>query len=274
MALPVITEARGVFKVTVATAISVGDLMAYNGSAWVRADADTFATLWARGIALNSADGVLQTEVSVARDAMVYDEDAPYTAGSKLYLSGTAGAHTHTRPSTAGQLRQVVGEAFTTTVAHVRFRGLSEVHLPIQLISATSAVAALDSGNFGGPTLDAQNEVSYLGCTLPENLVSVEKAVLVLAAEASAGTPTIAVAVSGAFTNTQHDAITPDTSLTGAAAEGTNPDDIYHADISTAINATSIVQPGISLGIKVTADDAGTDVRVMHPGFLVCNVAA
>lgn len=270
---PVIVEGRFPATVTIpsGTSVKAGDLIAYDGSAWAKADCDTPGSLWARLIAGGNADGAAAKEIVAYRETIVYDADAPYTAGAKLYLSGTAGAHTETRPATAGQLRQVVGEALTTDTAHLRIRPRHEIHVPIVVNGATSAYAVLDSGDFGGPTLDAQNETCSAFCVVPENALGVAIARLILAAEASAGTPTFDLTVSSALDGEQWDAVTADSTLANQALEGAATDEIQILDITTALDATNVIRPGAALGLKALKDDAGTDISFIFGGYIIFN---
>lgn len=271
-----IRDARIVSSVTVdasATTFLAGDLLAHNGTAWVKADADT-PSLYARWICMQSvqAGGSSSYTMPVCKEAIVVDTDAPYTADSLVYLSATAGAHTHTRPTSEGQLRQVVGVAISTSEVHLSIRTPREQMVPLILTGASSAYALLDSGNYGGPTLDAQNETATLVAVVPENAVSLVMGKLYLAAEASVGTPTMDVTVSSALDGAQWDAVTADATGANVAREGAAPDEMQVTDITTWMDATDIIRPGAILGMKCLQDDAGTDISFIFGGALYFKV--
>jgi hypothetical protein len=268
---PVILEGRFPVSISVSVAVKAGQLLAWDGDSWELADADSPSTKSAKLIAGGNADGSGAVTITAYKEALLYDADAPYTVGAKQYLSGTAGAHTETRPATDGQLRQVVGEALTTDTAHLMIAPVREVPAPIVVTGATSAFASLDSGDFGGPTLDAQNEVAHLVCAVPENAIGVAAARLYLAAEASAGTPTFDLTVSSALDGEQWDAVTADSTLANQALEGGAADELQVLSITTALDATNIIRPGALLGLKALKDDAGTDISFIFGGVVVFN---
>jgi hypothetical protein len=91
MALPTITQADGITRLTLKTTVSanVGDLIGHDGTDWVLADAD--ARIPASYIAMESV--AAGGSVQVASSGTLLDTDAPYTAGADQYLTGTAGGH-------------------------------------------------------------------------------------------------------------------------------------------------------------------------------------
>lgn len=253
-------------KLTLSGTVAVGDLIGYS-SGWKQAANTAGSIIAAQFVALEA--GVSGGVISVARRAVV---SGSYTAGNQVYL-GTAGATTTTRPTTAASLRQRVGVALSTTEALIEIKGLREVDIPIHLNGATSAYAVLDSGDFGGPTLDALNETLSLVAVLPENIVSVVIAKIFLAAEASVGTPTFDLTVSSAIDGAQWDAVVADATLANQALEGAAPDEMQVLDITTALDATDIIRPGAILGLKVLKDDAGTDISFVFGGSITALVA-
>lgn len=207
----------------------------------------------------------------VTTEAMLEDTDTPYTLGDIQYVSATAGAMTATRPTVNGStLVQEVGRAVSTGAVHLKVRELHAVPVPIVLTGATSAFAVLDSGDFGGPTLDAVNEVAALVAFLPPNCVgSVAGAQLFLAAEATAGTPTADLTVSSAEDGVQWDAVVADATLVNIAREGAAADEMEVLNLATGLDATDILNPGKILGIKVLQDDAGTDISFVFGGLIM-----
>lgn len=258
---PYVRQARGVFTGTVgSTALTAGDAVYFDGTDWEKADADD-ATKFAEAIATNNfASGEVGT---FCRSCIIVDTDAPYTQGDQYYLSETAGALTATRPTTDGALRQCLGFALSTSELYVDIPPVKELNVHLDSRGATSAYALLDSGNFGGATLDAQNETAVLSTMVPQNAVGVEIAYGWTAAEATAGTPTYDITVGSTLgaTGTQHDAVTADATLANQAAEGGDADEILRFAMTTGFDATNIIRPGALLGVKFLADDGGTDIR-------------
>lgn len=112
------TDAEGVVQVTLNGSVKYGDPIAYNGTGWVQADAsDASTNLYAQYIAGNT--GVSGDIIPAYRTCTLYDADAPYTVGSPLYVSGTAGSLTHTRPAADGDVIQVVGWPIDTYRARI-----------------------------------------------------------------------------------------------------------------------------------------------------------
>jgi hypothetical protein len=116
MALPTIIRAEGVTELTLKSdlTVNVGDLIGHNGTDWVKADAD--ARIPAQFMALVSTTTAGLT-IPVCRAGVLFDSDAPYTAGNDQYLSATAGAHTATIPaiSTTLTVLQRIGKALSTS---------------------------------------------------------------------------------------------------------------------------------------------------------------
>ena len=268
-----VREAVGpIFLLPSDSAIKAGDLLYVSSAKWALSDADALTTP-AEYVALNGNGGSTTARITACRKAKLYDEDAPYVAGETQYLHTTAGAMTATRPTGSADLRQVVGRAVTTKWVDIEIGQRREVTVPWLLNGATSAFAVLDSGDYGGPTLDAQNEVAALVQTVPENAVGLVISKLRVAAEATAGTPTADITVSSNTGNdTAWDAVTADATLTNQATEGTNADDITEINLTTGMNATDIIRPGALLGMKVLKDDAGTDIIFILGGHSIYNV--
>lgn len=115
MAAPTIEAAEGVSLVTLKSdlTVSVGELIGFDGTDWVKADAD--GRIRAEGVAMVSTSEAGLT-IPIARSGVIFDADAPYTKGAKQYLSATAGAHTETIPAMGATLTllQVIGVAAST----------------------------------------------------------------------------------------------------------------------------------------------------------------
>ena len=253
------------------------DIVYWDGTNWAKADADTPATKYAWGICTRGGKGgdINSGVLGVARRATLFDDALGLTANAAVYLSAAAGAYTQTRPTTVGHLRQVIGWAFDTKRAHMDFAIPREQTHPWAVKGATSAYALLDSGNHGGPTLDATGETCLLQQTVPENATAVVKAVWYLAAEAVVAATTADITVGSALGNaTQHDAITADATMANQVFDVTadTADEINAVDAATALDAASIIQPGAVLGAKFTSDQAGTDIMHVLGGHTVYKV--
>lgn len=114
MALPAITNASGITRLTLKSTVSanVGDLIGHDGTDWVLADAD--GRIPAQFVAMDSVAAGGSPGVCVA--GVLTDTDAPYTAGADQYLSATAGAH-GAIPALSSTLTivQRIGKALTTS---------------------------------------------------------------------------------------------------------------------------------------------------------------
>lgn len=102
------------FRITAGATISRGQLVGINASGQaVLADADAGTPIPAVGVAL---DGVASGEqLGVALQGELEDTTWTWTPGDRLYVSGTAGGLTATRPSTATNLVQGAGFAKSAT---------------------------------------------------------------------------------------------------------------------------------------------------------------
>lgn len=115
MALPTIEQAEGVAAVALKSDLTVvvGDLIGFDGTDWVKADAD--ARIAARYVAMISTT-VAGLTIPVCRSGVLFDSDAPFTKGAAQYLLTTAGAFGETMPviSTTLTILQKVGVALST----------------------------------------------------------------------------------------------------------------------------------------------------------------
>jgi hypothetical protein len=108
---PVVMSASGVTKLTLAAGCRPGRPDRLLG--WlVKADAD--GRIPAQYLAMKA--GAIGDDIPVCSSGVLYDQDAPYTAGADEYLSATAGAHTETKPAISATLTivQRIGVALTT----------------------------------------------------------------------------------------------------------------------------------------------------------------
>lgn len=102
------------FPGTAGAALSAGDLVGFNSSGQlVKADADAGTPIRAVGVILY--DAASGAPCSFATEAILEDADWSWTAPGLVYLSGTAGAFTATKPSSAGNIVQPVAEIISAT---------------------------------------------------------------------------------------------------------------------------------------------------------------
>lgn len=99
---------------TAGAALSAGDLVGYDSSGnLVKADADAATPIRAVGVILY--DAASGAPCAFATEAILSDADWNWTAPGLLYLSGTAGGFTATKPSSAGNIVQPVAEIISAT---------------------------------------------------------------------------------------------------------------------------------------------------------------
>jgi len=113
MALPAVIQAAGVTRITLGAGISanVGDLIGHESGNWALADAD--ARIAAQFMAMESVGAA--GSLTVCESGILFDSDAPYTAGASQYLSTGPGGHGAIPPASATlTLLQRIGRAVTT----------------------------------------------------------------------------------------------------------------------------------------------------------------
>jgi len=267
---PYVRQAKGVFTGTIgSTAVVAGDAVYFDGTDWELADADD-NTKYAEAFAVNSFSagdvGVFCTE------CIIVDIDAPYTQGDTYYLSATAGDLTATRPTGAVNLAQVLAFGLSTSELHARVKIPEEVTINVQMLADSSATSALTyNGDWLGVSLLAANDACGGAFVFPQNTVGIVTAYAWHTNNASSpaldASDTMTIDVSAGVddetTTTTTDGITS-TALTVA------DNDLARTDISTAFDATGIVEPGNVCGIDILkdAEGAGGD----DPLMLCCSI--
>lgn len=113
---PNVTAASLVTELALTDTCIQGDFIGFDGTNWVRSDADAATPIRAEFIALNACRTSGDT-IKVCKKAVLFDADAPYTKGALQFASGTAGKHTETNPIAALVNLQVVGRALKTDTA-------------------------------------------------------------------------------------------------------------------------------------------------------------
>jgi hypothetical protein len=237
-------------------------MLYHDGTDWELADADD-NTKFAEAIATNSyASG----DVGVAcTSGIIVDTDAPYTQGDQYYLSTTAGDVTATRPTTAANLRQLIGFGLSTTELRAEVPPVREHHAyhPMQSsLVAAEVTVVLDSGNFAGPYTNADDEALYCTFSVPQNCVGLEFARMYSAVEVRSDATDWTTTISGATGGEQWDATTQDATLTGLVASGTAADEIAGSTMTTGFDAAGIIEPDNLVGVKLVHDGGQTDVTI------------
>ena len=258
MAAPFVDVAVDAFTgLTGSTALVAGDLVYFDGTDWEKADA-TDNLKFAEAMCINNA--AVGETASFCTKGILTDGDAPYTQGDNYFLSETAGELTATRPTGAVNLKQVCAYGLSTSELRVSINAPYEKVVELNANGATSAQTEMDSGNYGGPMLDADNESAFFACLVPENCVGYEIAYLWTSVNATCGTPTVGVFVGSSIGGAQHDAVTADTTLASITSEGSAIHEMLRSDITTGFDATNIIRPGALVGVHVFQEDGGTDI--------------
>ena len=254
--------------------VAAGDLIYYDTSdaEFKLADADAVASA-ATYIAAHgqTGDGTNVARLHGVKRAEIYDEDAPFTAGSAIYLDVDTSSNlitdaarnlTHTAPTGVSDLVQKVGEAITTKRAIVDLGGFgSEVEVTGQevLLESSAARLIIDAGPAAGVTLAAAGDDVTWAIAIPENAVAIVRGRAQYSCDVTLDTSdTISWAMASTDVGLANDVVTDSIAAAGAAVTA---DLFAEIDLSGGLNAASIVKPGGSLFIKLTkvAEGAGGD---------------
>ena len=260
MADPYVRQARGVFSATIgSTSVTAGDLLYWDGTDWERADADVHTT-FAEAIAVNTYNS--GDVGNLCTSCIVVDLDAPFTQGDQYYLAaptGTpvAGNFTATRPTTAGNLRQLVGFGLSTSELRLEVHIPKEHHVCYNFTSTTAAESGTiidGTGDMISAFADANAELLGATFAIPQNAVALEFASLFTGAEDICPAADYDVTVSAAADGEQHDAGTQDTTLANLVVIGSAEDEIKRNTMTTGFDAAGLFQPDNVVGVKITTD--------------------
>lgn len=247
-----ITEAERLTHVTLNGTVNRGDPIAHNGTGWVQADASDAATnLYAQYIALSG--GVSGDIIQACKGCTLYDADAPFTANTVLYLSATAGAITHTRPTEAAAVIQVLGRSVDTYRARLDIKEpfAYEVFYPPSVFDSTNepGLGVIDSPVWVGQAIDTAGEDIYYQGRIPSNAIALEagRAIWNSVGE-STGTVSgaIIVAADGA-TNTGDTG----TALTAAVPTSCADNKLCYSDVTACFDADAF-KAGYNFNIILT----------------------
>lgn len=231
-----------------------------------------------------TGDGTNNKRLMCVKAAEIYDEDAPFTAGSAIYLADDTASNlitdacrnlTHTAPTTVSDVIQKVGEALTTKRAVIDLRSSGreiEVTGNEVLLVATAARLVLDTGPAAGIVLAAASDQISWHFMIPENAVAIVRGRAQYSANITLdATDTISWAVASADVGETNDVVT-DSIATAAAA--VTADEIAEVDISGGLNAASLLKPGGSLWVEVNkvAEGSAGDDHVFFPPVITFKV--
>ena len=273
---PTIEYAEKIADLTLNGVVKKGDLLGHNGTNWVQADASDAATnLYAQYIAMMG--GVSGDVIKGCKGCFMYDADAPYTANGTIYTSGTAGAHTQTRPATDGDVIQIIGRAISTTTARFDIKDPTEVEFfipcpPYNMLGAGPAVEAHaadgTTNEWAGADADSAAVAAVFTGWFPSNIVGgVLAADLVVNTQAATALDVdvtyVRAYIQGANTG---DAGATQTALTTSATTADNT--IQKVDISAGMDA-DFVKAGAPFGVAIDPDAGDFIVLGLYMRYLV-----
>ena len=270
MADPHISEARGVFSVTVgSTDVIAGNAIYFDGTDWELADASAHTTFAEAFIVQSYKSG--ETGVACVSGLLV-DIDAPYTQGAAMYLSETAGAITATIPTTNAAIKQAVGFALSTSTVRIDIRipSYQNQFFPVSAYDTTAEPGlGVVTDNWPGPGLDNGGETAYVVGRFPDNFVELEMARIV-----THNTSTSAVdydfTVAAGYDNGDNDET--GTAVTADTSEMTPADNKLVTFNVAAVLDSGLQGPGRNFAILIDPDGIGggeQQILGMNLGCLV-----
>ncbi len=235
--------------------ISPGDILGYS-SGWVKADADAAAYIYAQYVALQGGRGG-QT-IRACKKCLFFDEDAPYTADTAQYLSGTAGAITETRPATDGDMIQVVGRSLDTSRCLIDIKEPQEFEMFIRpgtfnALGDGGAIEAhaVDAG-WEGPDMDSAAVTGYVEGRLPSGLISLSEAALIFDMQAATALD-IDFSLVGAYKGAANNQDTGTAVTAQATVESAADNKLLRVSVLAAFDA-DFAKPGRFFSGKVDPD--------------------
>jgi hypothetical protein len=257
--------------------VVAGDLIYYDtGDAEFKlADADAVASA-ATYIAAHgqTGDGTNVARLHGVKRAEIYDEDAPFTAGSAIYLDVDTDSNlitdaarnlTHTAPTGVSDLVQKVGEAITTKRAIIDLGAFGrEVEVMGQeaLLVANAARLVIGSGPAAGRTLTAASDQVSWHVAIPENAVAIVRGRAQYAADVALdASDTISWSMSSSDDGLANAVVTDSIATAG---EVVALDTFGEIDLAGGLNAAGMCKPGGNLFIEVNkvAEGSGGDDHV------------
>ncbi|KKL50566.1 hypothetical protein LCGC14_2304210 [marine sediment metagenome] len=242
-----------------------GTIIGYD-SGWVRADADAAANIYGQLISLTAADGndPGDNQFVACRACDIFDVDAPFTAATAQYLSGTAGGFTETRPTTDGDLIQVVGWSYDDSHAFLKMNAPIEYEIflspdPLD----TTGEPGLGSADTGwpGPQVDATGESFYFKGRFPSGLVGAIAEARVIFNSINASAFDNDVSIVGGYDGASNVQDTGAPITAGDWNVDTN-DLLLYQDISSLIDA-DFYKPGRNFAVFCDPDGITNDATVI-----------
>jgi hypothetical protein len=250
--------------------VTAGDLIYYDTSdaEFKLADADAVASA-ATYIAAHgqTGDGTNVARLHGVKRAEIYDEDAPFTAGSAIYLAinttdnlitDAARNLTHTAPTGVSTLIQKVGEAITTKRAIIDLGVTKEVEVVghFAVYGGTGASVLIDAGPAAGQSMLAANDYVSYHVPIPENAIAIVRGRQQFSTNQTLdATDTVSYAISSSDVGLEN-AVVTDT--IAAAANATTEDLVNEFTLTGGLDAAGILKPGGSLFIKALAAVQGS----------------
>jgi hypothetical protein len=267
--------------------VAAGDLVYYDNvtdNEFKIADADAVLSA-ATYIAAHgqTGDGTNNARLHGVKRAEIYDEDAPFTAGSAIYLDTDTSSNlitdaarnlTHTAPTGQGDLIQLVGYAITTKRAIIDLTLPREVEVVGSQVLLESSAAALiiDAGPAAGVVLAAAGDDATWAVAIPENAVAIVRGRAQYSCDVTLdATDTISWSFASTDVGLANDVVTDSIATAGAAVTA---DNFAEIDLSGGLDAASIVKPGGTLFVKVTkvAEGATGDDHIFVPPVVTFKV--
>jgi hypothetical protein len=224
-----------------------------------------------------TGDGTNVARLHGVKRAEIYDEDAPFTAGSAIYLDEEVSSNlitdaarnlTHTAPTTVSALVQKVGEAITTKRAIVDLGVVKEVEVVghFAVYGGTGGNLLVDAGPAAGQSMKAAADFVSYHVPIPENAIAIVRGRQQFSTNQTLdATDTVSYAMSSSDVGLEN-AVVTDT--IAAAANATTEDLVNEFTLTGGLDAAGLCKPGGSLFIKATAaaqGDAGDDFTFFNP---------
>jgi len=276
MAVPEIIEnIEKRVKVTLNGTVTRGDAIAWNGTGYVRADCNYATTqLYARFIALDN--GVSGGEIDACRGCTIYDGDAPFsTTNTVVYISATATSGntlTETRPTTAGDVIQIVGQNVDTYRRQIfvnpphfeedflegyvyNCQTAARERTDLEMIVA-APIQDTTTDEWAGIDVDAARVAGIFTFRFPSNIIALEAANVLIDTQANT-TLDMDVTVVACYDNDTNtgDAGTTTTGLTTSASPADNQ--VQTINIKPCMSSTAetgFVRAGRTVGIRLDPD--------------------
>ena len=264
--------------------IQAGDAVGYS-SGWVCANAyglygsSPVATIPAQFISMDSCVGDGVKVIKAVRRCVIIDEDAPFTAGSAVYLYGAAtvvpgSTITQTRPTVNGYVKQPIGVAVSTRELSIDIAPFREITVFVprsgynaQATSAAVEAAGTDAG-WAGTVVDAAAVSEVFQGILPENLVSVDEVKILWDTNAATALD-VDASIVGSFPDASN-VLDTGTAVVAATSGITTADNILHGVSNLGNFDSGLAFPGLVFAVTVDPD-GGTGVIVgMKMRLTVC----